>query len=765
MYSLSMCITSKKIDIGIRRIIHVRREFFRDRILFRALGIGLFYLLLSCIYTYPLVLHLGTKTINYTGKPWQHDWWYSAWVVQYGADILSHLSQLDLIYTKVFYPLGLSIGQATQIIATTILSLPLLQWVSLEATCNVLIIISLAASGVTSYILALHVLGSRWIALLTGWIFLSSPVMIAQASSHLILLSTLWAIPLYIVFLLKTIEDPKYTTTICLSLSAAILSLGFLYFLNMLFLFTAMYIVMCGVQKRLSKKNILHLVVSFTLYSPVLLVFIPFFMGTSQEYLTVSLEQVMFESVDLLGLILPDRNNIIFGSSVEHIREPMLNNPILHSVYVGWAVLVMSLLGVVLRKKDKNYLFFLFTAVIFTLLSLGPVIHITGDVLSLPEWMELDYYLPYMLYYKSFYPFVISDCSMFCILSMLFWSICAGFGIKYINDKLFIKKRKMLIAFCILFIFVDFFPKPHRMVDVPSTEAYNIFDSEERDFSVLHLPYRLDKIVYLYHQAKHNKNMLNAGYPRRLSKDHRRYAENFEIMKILKQAGTKDLEMNKTVSGAEAEMFCWFFDLKHIVVHKEYIPQEGRQVKDWLDSLLTVDLVYQNEHVQVYETHYSSKGLRPEDLPLCIDFDGHDAPLLMTGWSKPRGQGSDEWQSMNGSQAHIVIKINSPSVLGVRYRVRTGCLPQGHQEIRLYFNDVRVIDQSLESGVHEYEAVIPKDVVQAGHNTITFVRPDNLQEDFKSRNNQCNGPGLAFEQLVLSKDPGSHHAASEATRE
>ncbi|MDZ7761315.1 MAG: hypothetical protein U5L00_13810 [Desulfovermiculus sp.] len=702
------------------------------------------YLALSCLYTYPQVMYLGTKIINYTSKPWQHDWWYSVWALHFGPDILSHLATFDLTYIKVFYPLGMPIGYYSQLIFATLASYPLTQIFSLEVASNVLIIISLAASGYTSYLLAAYLLGSRGFALIAGWIFLSSPIMIAQASSHLLLLTTAWSIPLYILFLIKTTENPKVRNTLFLSCSAIVLTLGYLQYLNMLFIFTLLFLVMQFLRKKLYKRQIIHLSLSFVIYLPSLIVVVPILLDPGYDYLSVTLSQITYQSVDLLGLFLPDRNQILFGSVVQEIRDLMRNNPVLHSAYIGWIVIFLSFIGL-LAKKHYHY-FFLCMALLFSILSLGPTLHIAGDY---KHFLDLSYHLPYVVYYKILNPFVLSDCSIFFILAMICWSVTACFGLQYIHNKINnFRLKKILIGTACILLLIDFFPKPHDMLDIPTTEPYRIVANDQNNFSVLHLPYRMDQIINLYFQTKHEKNMLNAGYPRRLSETYHTFANNFPVMDVFRRMETENLNTD-SVAASDSEVFQWFFDLQYIFVHKGYLPEGGRAARKLLTELFPLRSIHEDDHLQIFQLGPPPSEKKMDILPLHFDFDGYHFPALQTGWSKPEEHNQLTWQWSNSPQSKLLFKAPASDSLEITYRVQPAPHLDKQQRMKIYFDEHMITEQGLQPGYHQYQVVIPGHLVHAGHHSLVFEYAHTLQPCLHTQSTDCRNLGVAFDNLNI----------------
>jgi hypothetical protein len=513
----------------------------------------------------------------------------------------------------------------------------------------------------------------------------------------------------------------------------------------MLFIFTILFLVVQLLRKKMTQKRILYLFLSFLIYTPSLIVIVPILLDPGYDYLSVKLGQIAYESVDLLALIIPDKNSLLLSSFVQGTREQMLNNPILHSTYIGWIVILLSFIG--LLAKRSNQFFFLCMALLFSVLALGPSLHISGEQ---KELFDSLYYMPYILYYTIFKPFVLVDCSIFCILSMLCWSITACFGLQYIqhyfaNSPL----RKICLSTVCVMLLLDFLPKPHDMLDIPSTAAFSIVHNNDQNSAVLHLPYRMDQIINLYFQTKHEQNMLNAGYPRRLSETYHTFANNFPVMNILRRMETENLNPDMPV-GPNAKIFQWFFDLEYIFVHKNYLPERGRTAHRILTKLFPVRSIYDDEHLQIFQLETPPSEKEMDILPLHFDFDGHHFQALQAGWSKPEEHNQLTWQWSNSPQSKLLFKVPASDSLEITYRVQPVPHLDKQQRIKIYFDGHMITEQDLQPGYHRYKVIIPAHLVHAGHHSLVFDYAHTLQPCLHSQSTDCRNLGVAFDKLRIN---------------
>ena len=681
---------------------------------------GLFFAL-SVFNTYPLILSMGSTILNYTSYPRQHDWWFNSWLIFHGLEIIQRLASGSFFYDAVFYPLGAPTSLYGQVFFAACAAQPLLKLFPLPVAMNLLILLSLSAAGYTAFLLGRHIFKNDLFGLIAGAIFCSSPILMAQAKSHLVILTTIFAIPLYILFLLKITDNPTFRNVLSLSTAAIVLTFGYLYFLNMLFIFTLLFLLLKIIDRKIGTAQIKAYVLSLLLFLPFAALLIFLFTHLSGVTIGVSLSEVRFESIDLMALFLPDLDHPFFGTFVEAARGRFLNNPVLHSAYVGITILILS--SIALKSNFHSAKLWIFSAALFTLLSLGPVIHWGGTPISFGLPPELGY-MPYALYYGLFKPLVVSDCSMFFILNMLFWSMLAAFGIKACVTDAKGKMRVAALIAILCLVSLDFLGIPRPFLKIPDAGAFKAIVNDQKEVSVLHLPYANDMIIYSYFQYLHGKKILNPAYPRRLEKDFLQYGDNFPAFVKLKKMEALSARNVNSSDLKDAADFQSFFNLKYIVIHKTLLDQKEKidALRDFIGRSFDAAPVFEDKSLLVLELN-AVPAIQQREIPAQrIEFDGHERNVILNGWSySERDESGMTYRWSNRNQSEMLIKTVDPKDTVMRCAIAPFISPDGRkQSLRILLNDRLLETTTLPEGLHTHDFHIPASFLHRGHNRFTF---------------------------------------------
>ncbi len=154
---------------------------------------ALLYLLIFCIYTYPLLLDFSTHFFADQGDGLQNVW--NIWWVH---KAVTQLHQLPWQTSYLHYPNGVSLLGSTLNPFNGFVGIVLLPFLTLVETHNVIVIFSFVLGGVTTFWLAYYLTGSYWSSILAGFIFTFSNYHFAHAEGHLQLVSLEW-IPLFVL--------------------------------------------------------------------------------------------------------------------------------------------------------------------------------------------------------------------------------------------------------------------------------------------------------------------------------------------------------------------------------------------------------------------------------------------------------------------------------------------------------------------------------------------------------------------------------------
>lgn len=152
-------------------------------------AIALMFVALSCLWWWPLPLHLRDAQLEWPVI----DPAYNEWILAWGRHALLH-DPRHFFDANMFYPHPSVLAWGDNLFALVVLSLLVAPIVGVVGAHNVLVLASSAGSGFTLYLLAKHVLRQRSAAVIAGVLFTFAWYRYAEWT-HLQIISTQW-IPL-----------------------------------------------------------------------------------------------------------------------------------------------------------------------------------------------------------------------------------------------------------------------------------------------------------------------------------------------------------------------------------------------------------------------------------------------------------------------------------------------------------------------------------------------------------------------------------------
>ena len=162
------------------------------------------YVALALLFTYPLVLNIGTHHVGEAEGDAQVYLWNLWWVEQALTELHTDPFRTDLI----FYPTGIGLSLHTLGFLQGILFIPLKAAFGSVAGANLIVIWTFVASAAGSYALARYLGASRWGAFLAGVVFGFCPYRLARLAGHYDLLGTEW-LPFYTLLFLKALDADR----------------------------------------------------------------------------------------------------------------------------------------------------------------------------------------------------------------------------------------------------------------------------------------------------------------------------------------------------------------------------------------------------------------------------------------------------------------------------------------------------------------------------------------------------------------------------
>lgn len=593
------------------------------------------YVALSAVLTYPLIANI-TKFLPQGYDVWWNVWWM--WWIKKSL-IGLHVSPFFTEYT--FHPTGTSLFFDSTNLANFIAAIPLQSFLGSIAAYNLLSLLAFVLSGYGIYLLAKYLTGDKKSSFIAGIIYtFSSYHFIHFAGGHLDIISMQW-IPLYVLFLIKMVKEKGMKNAVFAAVFLALAALSTWYYMMYLAVFTAVFLTYCFFRSRSSVLNF-DFIKKFCLMAALFgLIVSPIaypMMAEKDGYASTS--RSVFFSADLLGFFVPSPIHPIFGEHTKNIYKNFSGNIFETANYVGFTVLFLALYSAI-NSKRKEINFWLICSIIFLVLSLGPVLHINGNMLipypgiglgnfveklgvNLPdrhyEFLEnqtprealnnnIVVPLPYAILQQTI-PFfsVMRAPARFAVLVMLSLAIASAFGLKELFKRS--KKRELLFAAIICLIIFESISIPFSSNDVSIPDFYKKISKEEGDYALIEVPF---KAKSMYYQTVHEKKLVY-GYVSRTPFSVQEFIGNTPLIREL-SLNSLPYQTNQTWYGKpeinaddpylieNGLKILKEYNIKYVVVHKDDpTPQVFENVSTLLKNIFKREpMKYEKDNIFVYE--------------------------------------------------------------------------------------------------------------------------------------------------------------------
>lgn len=482
----------------------------RQKGLFKGPGWRLFgacglYLLLALAYTYPIIEQLGEATpalgLNYT-------------LLANSEFILEELEHFSSPATveRVFYPAGYTIHEG---LAPSFMALLLGAKAEPALALNLSLLASLILASLGAYLLAFELTGS-WAGSLLGGVYFG---FCWQHFAHFAtypIFHLEW-LPWFFWTLLRARRGSRKRWLPLTGLFFALASLSSWYFAVFLLLGSAVFAACQLIGDRQSWRFLIQLGLTLALTCILLLPFSPFWLLGSSGTATGGLAYAVNGSADLLSFLLPPQWHWWMGPQSEEMSQGWLGNPSLRANFLGWASLLLSLIGIpaAIKCRRRMGLFLVATAVLFSLLALGPFLIVNGlqgwrvgqPVDSIPN-LKLPYYWLF-----SYFPFSATRATArYSIMTVLACSALLAFGIRSVLARLSSKSLARAVALgllaAVLFdLWIDL-PAPRKLV---AASEFHQRLAQEDEGAVLQLPFQINGYRYPYYAAQHGLNVVGGA--------------------------------------------------------------------------------------------------------------------------------------------------------------------------------------------------------------------------------------------------------------
>ncbi|MEW6295028.1 MAG: hypothetical protein AB1467_01890 [Candidatus Diapherotrites archaeon] len=576
------------------------------------------FLVLTAFMTYPLIFRLDSIFFIDADSTW-YTWNFWLW-----NKSIVELHESPFRTDFIYYPQTISLSQSEPSPLNSFISIPLQHLFGLNASLNLLLLFSFVLAGFGAYLLVYYLTENRIAGFVAGIIFAFAPTHFVQVLAGQIATASIQWIPLFVLYLIKTFKEKNYRNAVFVALFFALttysswyLSMFLVYFTLFFFAYNYFYERNKLLDKDLIKRSALMVGVSAFIVLPLFLPLIPEIIDSLnfKNYLFTS--DHFIHSSDLAEFFIPSGYPPFFGNTSSNFYKKFFGEEIVLSVFIGFTVLSLSIAS--LFKVDrKKTLFWAFAALLFFVLSLGPVLQVFGNLSILGskpiyyknfvqslydgessisynrEVLKQPGVIPLPYAFLEEFPFtaLLRAVHRFALMLMLCLSVLAGFFCaRLLKDerKMFgIAKGKLFVFLICVFILFEFLviQLPIQSSIVPEKflepSFFKEIGSDKENYALIELPYstiygsRFSNILnrrYNYYQTIHGKKIVG-GFADRLPVEQVNYSKKLPFVRLLLYP-----ELINEENINESPEILKELKIKYIVIHdKIYIPYRNKYI-------------------------------------------------------------------------------------------------------------------------------------------------------------------------------------------
>jgi hypothetical protein len=362
-----------------------------------------FFIILTALFFRPVIFHFFTQ-VSGVGDTYEYVWrlwWFKHTLIDTGVS--------PWLAPFIFYPIGYAVAYSELTPTNTIVGLPFTLALGEYSAHNALLLLNFCLTGFTTFLLARHLTGNSWAALLAGIIFAFTPYRRGQYF-HLIHLTTQW-LPLIFLFLDKFLQTGRPKYAFAGGLAFGLNALASWYFALAGALLSLVWLVVRAWPwpVYLKQRSIwLGLVIFAATATGLIAPFLPPFLAVSSDVNTrPTLENTNFWAASPTDYLLPSPFHPLWGSFIEEKILPLTSlsdqeSPtqadfeagrvfpnsnlnittefVLAPGFVALLFVVYSLRWAA-AKLTKPWLYLTLVAIV---LSLGLTLHVVGRQLIIP---------------------------------------------------------------------------------------------------------------------------------------------------------------------------------------------------------------------------------------------------------------------------------------------------------------------------------------------------------------------------------------------
>lgn len=514
----------------------------------------------------------------------------------------------------LFWPTGIPV-MAFSSAFNQILAVILLSFLNLPTTYTLLWILTFIIGAFGAYLLVEYLTHNHIAAFIAGLVFAFSPYHFAHAQGHLGATTIQW-IPFCALFLMKMYKENNLKYSVIAGIFFILVGMSDLQYLVYMGIFVALFFLFEvwnhgmkeGPDRLDNFKNILKKYLLFGLVAVIGI--LPLVIGditvatSATNFLKPGPIEATLYSTDILSFFIPSSLHTVFGVLTSQIYQNFTGNIWENTTYIGYTVLLLSIYAVCKLRKQIMVQFWVVSAILFSLFSLGPILHVNGKTIFTAFNTSTTIPLPYTIL-STIVPFLENSRTpgRIFIIATLAFAVLAGYGIAELMNSKDSRKYLFSVLLCGLIIF-EFLSVPYIISPVDQPAFYKNISSDKDTYALLEIPATLNYTAGVkieYYQTIHGKPIVG-GQVARTPANARDFERNTPFVRELTFAEMPRNDIVNQSVFSIGNSILKYYNIRYVVLHKDFLTHEQLENEQLILNrcIPILPKVYEDDMLVVY---------------------------------------------------------------------------------------------------------------------------------------------------------------------